>query len=85
MLRPGGEPDRDEPLRRVRAAFALASSAEMETAAAWLGWHPNFPYSRGRKLDQIRARRSIVERSELAPMKLFTLIRIEKVGQRGTV
>ena len=50
----------------------------MERSAAWLGWHPNFPYSAiGNWLGSHPDAR-IVERSELPPMKLFTLLRIEK-------
>jgi phosphatidylethanolamine/phosphatidyl-N-methylethanolamine N-methyltransferase len=50
----------------------------METAAAWLGWHPNFPYSAVGNWIASRPDARILERSELAPMKLFTLLRIEK-------
>jgi phosphatidylethanolamine/phosphatidyl-N-methylethanolamine N-methyltransferase len=54
----------------------------MERAAAWLGWHPNFPFSTvGDWLDS-RPDARIVERRELAPMKLFTLLRIEKTRGR---
>jgi phosphatidylethanolamine/phosphatidyl-N-methylethanolamine N-methyltransferase len=52
----------------------------METAAAWLGWRPNLPYSAVGNWIDSRADAQIVERSELAPMKLFTLIRIEKTS-----
>jgi phosphatidylethanolamine/phosphatidyl-N-methylethanolamine N-methyltransferase len=53
----------------------------MEKAAAWLGWHPNFPYAAVG--DWIASRRDarVVERRELAPMKLFTLLRIEKASK----
>ena len=53
----------------------------METAAAWLGWHPNFPYSAVGNWIESRPDARIVERSELAPMKLFTLLRIEKASR----
>jgi phosphatidylethanolamine/phosphatidyl-N-methylethanolamine N-methyltransferase len=52
----------------------------METAAAWLGWHPNFPYSAVGNWIDSRPDARIVECSELPPMKLFTLLRIEKAG-----
>ena len=52
----------------------------METAAAWLGWHTNFPYSAVGSWIDSRPDALIVERSELAPMKLFTLLRIEKAA-----
>jgi phosphatidylethanolamine/phosphatidyl-N-methylethanolamine N-methyltransferase len=52
----------------------------METAAAWLGWHPNFPYSAVGSWIDSRPDARIVQQSELAPMKLFTLLRIEKAA-----
>jgi phosphatidylethanolamine/phosphatidyl-N-methylethanolamine N-methyltransferase len=52
----------------------------MERAAAWLGWHPNFPYSAIGNWVDSRPDSLVVERSELAPMKLFTLLRITKAG-----
>jgi phosphatidylethanolamine/phosphatidyl-N-methylethanolamine N-methyltransferase len=52
----------------------------MERSAAWLGWHPNFPYSTiGNWIDS-HADARIAERSELPPLKLFTLLRIEKAA-----
>ena len=57
-----------------------AIERRMERAAAWLGWHPNFPYSTiGDWIDSHPDAR-IVERAELPPMKLFTLLRIEKAN-----
>jgi phosphatidylethanolamine/phosphatidyl-N-methylethanolamine N-methyltransferase len=49
-------------------------------SAGWLGWHPNFPYSTVENWIVSRPDARIVERSELAPMKLFTFLRIEKAG-----
>jgi len=54
----------------------------METAAAWLGWHPNFPYSAIGDWIASRPDARISERRALPPMKLFTLLRIEKVAAR---
>jgi phosphatidylethanolamine/phosphatidyl-N-methylethanolamine N-methyltransferase len=84
VLRPGGSLI---VMNHFAASRGLRAGVErrMETAAAWLGWHPNFPYSRVGNWIDSRPDALIVERSELAPMKLFTLLRIEKVGQRGTV
>jgi phosphatidylethanolamine/phosphatidyl-N-methylethanolamine N-methyltransferase len=62
--------------------FRAGVERRMETAAAWLGWHPNFPYSTVGDWIDSRPDARIVERSELAPMKLFTLLRIEKAGGR---
>lgn len=53
--------------------------AAMETSAAWLGWHPNFPYAAVG--DWIASRKDVglMERRELAPFKLFTLLRLRKI------
>ncbi len=62
----------------IRAAI----ERRMERSAAWLGWHPNFPYSTiGNWLGSHPDAR-VVELSELPPMKLFTLLRIVKGGGR---
>ena len=50
----------------------------MERSAAWLGWHPNFPYSAiGNWLGSHPDAR-IVDRQELPPMNLFTLLENRK-------
>src|SRR5580698_976025 len=84
VLRPGGTLI---VMNHFAASSGLRSSVErrMETAAAWLGWHPNFPYAVVGDWIDSRSDALIVERSELAPMKLFTLLRIEKAGERRTV
>jgi phosphatidylethanolamine/phosphatidyl-N-methylethanolamine N-methyltransferase len=81
VLRPGGSLI---VMNHFAAPGGLRARIErrMEKAAAWLGWHPNFPYAAIG--DWIASRRDarVAERSELPPMKLFTLIRIEKAGGR---
>jgi len=79
VLRPGGALI---VMNHFAAPGGLRAAVErrMETAAAWLGWHPNFPYSTVADWIDSRADARIAERSELAPMKLFTLLRIEKAG-----
>ena len=62
----------------VRAAI----ERRMERSAAWLGWHPNFPYSAIGNWLASHPDARIVERSELPPMRLFTLLRIEKANGR---
>jgi phosphatidylethanolamine/phosphatidyl-N-methylethanolamine N-methyltransferase len=81
VLRPGGALI---VMNHFAAAGGLRAAVErrMETAAAWLGWHPNFPYSTVADWIDSVADARIVERSELAPMKLFTLLRIEKADRR---
>jgi phosphatidylethanolamine/phosphatidyl-N-methylethanolamine N-methyltransferase len=77
VLRPGGALI---VMNHFAAPGGLRAGVErrMETAAAWLGWHPNFAYSTVGDWVDMRPDARIVERSELAPMKLFTLLRIEK-------
>jgi phosphatidylethanolamine/phosphatidyl-N-methylethanolamine N-methyltransferase len=81
VLRPGGALI---VMNHFAASGGLRAAIErrMETAAAWLGWHPNFPYSAVGNWIDSRPDARIVERRELAPMKLFTLLRIEKAGER---
>jgi phosphatidylethanolamine/phosphatidyl-N-methylethanolamine N-methyltransferase len=81
VLRPGGTLI---VMNHFAGSGGLRASVErrMETAAGWLGWHPNFPYSTVGDWIDSRPDARIVERSELAPMKLFTLLRIEKIGGR---
>ena len=79
VLRPGGT-------LVVMNHFAASGGARaaverrMETAAAWLGWHPNFPYAAVGGWIASHADARVVEQRELPPMKLFTLLRIEKGG-----
>jgi phosphatidylethanolamine/phosphatidyl-N-methylethanolamine N-methyltransferase len=81
VLRPGGTL---VIMNHFAASGGIRASIErrMETAAAWLGWHPNFPYSTVANWIDSRSDARIVERSELAPMKLFTLLRIDKARGR---
>jgi phosphatidylethanolamine/phosphatidyl-N-methylethanolamine N-methyltransferase len=82
VLRPGGSL---VVMNHFAASGGLRKAIEqrMETAASWLGWHPNFPYAAIG--DWIRAHPDarIAERRELPPMRLFTLLRIEKAGGNG--
>jgi phosphatidylethanolamine/phosphatidyl-N-methylethanolamine N-methyltransferase len=77
ILRPGGSLVIMNHFAAPRGARA-AIEHRMERAAAWLGWHPNFPYSAIGDWIATRPDATLVERRELAPMKLFTLLRIEK-------
>src|SRR4029077_8728102 len=73
-LRPGGTL---MVINHFAASGGLRAAIErrMETAAAWLGWHPNFPYSAVGDWIEQRSDARIVERRALPPMKLFTLLR----------
>ena len=81
VLRPGGTLI---VMNHFAASGGLRAGVErrMETAAAWLGWHPNFPYSTIGNWIASHPDARIVERTELPPMKLFTLLRIEKANGR---
>ena len=54
-------------MNHFAASGGLRAAIErrMETAAAWLGWHPNFPYSAVGNWIDSRPDARIVERSEL--------------------
>ncbi len=81
VLRPGGSL---VVMNHFAAPAGLRAGLErrMENASAWLGWHPNFPYSAVGDWIGSRPDARIVERTELPPLKLFTLIRIEKAPGR---
>ena len=67
-------------MNHFAAESGLRSTIErrMERAAAWLGWHPNFPYAAIGGWIASRPEAHIVERRELPPMRLFTLLRVVK-------
>jgi phosphatidylethanolamine/phosphatidyl-N-methylethanolamine N-methyltransferase len=81
VLRPGGSLI---VMNHFAASKGLRAGVEqrMETAAAWLGWHPNFPFAAIGDWVASRRDAQVIERRELPPMKLFTLLRIEKAGAR---
>jgi phosphatidylethanolamine/phosphatidyl-N-methylethanolamine N-methyltransferase len=77
VLRPGGSL---VVMNHFAASGGLRQAIErrMETAAAWLGWHPNFPFAAIGDWIASRPDARVAARAELPPMKLFTLLRIEK-------
>jgi phosphatidylethanolamine/phosphatidyl-N-methylethanolamine N-methyltransferase len=79
VLRPGGTL---VVMNHFAADKGLRKAVErrMEGAAAWLGWHPNFPYSTIGDWLATRPDARVVERRELPPIKLFTLLTIEKAA-----
>jgi phosphatidylethanolamine/phosphatidyl-N-methylethanolamine N-methyltransferase len=58
--------------------FRQAIERRMETAAALLGWHPNFPFATIGDWIASQPDARIAARAELPPMRLFTLLTIEK-------
>ncbi|MBV9290764.1 MAG: class I SAM-dependent methyltransferase [Hyphomicrobiales bacterium] len=81
VLKPGGSL---VVMNHFAASGGVRATIErrMERAAAWLGWHPNFPYAAVGGWIAVRADARIVEKSELPPLALFTLIRIDKAFAR---
>ena len=77
VLRPGGE---IVIVNHFSAERGLRGRVEagMEKSASWLGWHPVFPYAAVG--DWLSARRDaqLVVRREIAPFRLFTLLRVKK-------
>lgn len=56
----------------------VAIEAAMERASGWLGWHPKFPYAAVGDWIAARPDAELIERRELAPFRLFTLLRLRK-------
>jgi phosphatidylethanolamine/phosphatidyl-N-methylethanolamine N-methyltransferase len=77
VVRPGGE-------LVVMNHFAaekgwrIGVESAMESAAHWLGWRPRFPYSAVGDWLASRPEARLIERRELPPLKMFTLLRIGK-------
>ena len=79
VVRPGGE-------MVVMNHFAaekgwrVGVESAMDGAAAWLGWHPKFPFSAVGDWLAARTAARLIERRELPPLRMFTLLRIGKDG-----
>jgi phosphatidylethanolamine/phosphatidyl-N-methylethanolamine N-methyltransferase len=55
--------------------------AAMEKFSGWLGWHPKFPYAAVGDWIAAHPDAELVERRELAPLRLFTLLRVRKAAR----
>ena len=55
-----------------------AVEGAMEKVAWWLGWHPKFPYAAVGDWIAAQPDAELIERRELAPLRLFTLVRVRK-------
>ena len=77
VVRPGGQ-------LVIMNHFAAAGGpraaveALMEKSAGWLGWHPNFPYATVGDWIAATPGAQVVERRRVAPLRLFTLLRVRK-------
>ena len=79
VLRPGGQMVLMNYFSAERGLRARIEAA-LEKSAGWLGWHPQFPYAPIGEWIAARADASIVERREVAPFRLFTLLRVKKAA-----
>jgi phosphatidylethanolamine/phosphatidyl-N-methylethanolamine N-methyltransferase len=79
VTRPGGE---IIVMNHFAAMHGLRARTEaaLEDAGAWLGWHPNFPYSAVGDWLAAQPAAGLIERRALPPFKLFTLLRIGKAA-----
>jgi phosphatidylethanolamine/phosphatidyl-N-methylethanolamine N-methyltransferase len=77
VLRPGGQiviMNHFSAEEGVRARIEAA----METSASWLGWHPEFPYAVFGDWLASRKDAELIEKRQVAPFRLFTLLRVRK-------
>lgn len=79
VLRPGGQMVLMNHFSAERGMRASIEAA-LEKSAGWLGWHPQFPYGAVGGWIAARQDASILERREVAPFRLFTLLRVQKVA-----
>ena len=79
VLRPGGQMVLMNHFSAERGLRARIEAA-LEKSAGWLGWHPQFPYASVGDWIAARGDASIVERREVAPFRLFTLLRVQKAA-----
>ncbi|HYA74765.1 MAG TPA: class I SAM-dependent methyltransferase [Roseiarcus sp.] len=77
VLRPGGQMIVMNHFAAERGPRAMIEAA-MEKSAAWLGWHPQFPYSAIGDWIAARPDAELLERREVPPLRLFTLLRVRK-------
>lgn len=79
VLRPGGQMVLMNHFSAERGLRATIEAA-LEKSAGWLGWHPQFPYAAVGDWIAARKDASIIERREVAPFRLFTLLRVQKAA-----
>jgi phosphatidylethanolamine/phosphatidyl-N-methylethanolamine N-methyltransferase len=83
VLRPGGQMVLMNHFSAERGLRARAEAA-LESAAGWLGWHPQFPYSAVGDWLAARKDAELVEKRALAPFRMFTLLRVRKAEARAS-
>ena len=80
VLRPGGQIVLVNHFSAERGPRARVEAA-LEKSASWLGWHPQFPFAAVGDWLAARPDAEIVERREIAPFRLFTLLRVRKTAR----
>ena len=80
VVRPGGQMIVMNHFAARGGPRALLEAA-MERASGWLGWHPKFPYAAVGDWIAAQSDAELVERRELAPLRLFTLLRVRKAAR----
>jgi phosphatidylethanolamine/phosphatidyl-N-methylethanolamine N-methyltransferase len=83
VVRPGGQMIVMNHFAARGGPRALIEAA-MEKASGWLGWHPQFPYAAVGDWIAAQPDAELVERRALAPLRLFTLLRVRKTANHGT-
>ena len=79
VLRPGGQMVLMNHFSAERGLRARTEAA-LEKSAGWLGWHPQFPYAAVGDWLAARKDAAILERRQIAPFRLFTLLRVQKAA-----
>jgi len=77
VVRPGGELVLINHFAAERG-WRVGIETGMDGFAAWLGWHPRFPYAAVGDWLAANPQAKLRERRELPPLQLFTLLRIGK-------
>jgi phosphatidylethanolamine/phosphatidyl-N-methylethanolamine N-methyltransferase len=84
VARPGGQIVIMNHFSAERGPRAWVEAA-MERSAGWLGWHPQFPYTAVGDWITSRPDARLLERRQLAPFGLFTLLRVVKAPAAANV
>ena len=77
VLKPGGEMILVNHFAADKGIRAGVEAA-MEKSAGWLGWHPQFDFAEVGDWIAARPDAELLERREIAPLNLFTLLRVGK-------
>jgi phosphatidylethanolamine/phosphatidyl-N-methylethanolamine N-methyltransferase len=79
VLRPGGQMVMMNHFSAERGPRAAVEAA-LEKSAGWLGWHPQFPFAAIGGWIAAHPDAAIVEQRQVAPFRLFTLLRVKKIA-----